>query len=93
MNNLRVCNGLDGSIPTAPTIDSVALTLPGRVKRVEKAAFCSQVPGPQRGKSLRSERVLARFWLYGEQQYFRARRRGRHLAEQTIFGRIALQLV
>jgi hypothetical protein len=51
MNNLRVCNGLDGSIPTAPTItpdDSVALKLPGRVKRVEKAAFCSQVPGRHR---------------------------------------------
>jgi len=30
MNNLRVCNGLDGSIPTAPTKnpdDSVALAL------------------------------------------------------------------
>jgi hypothetical protein len=52
MNNLRVCNGLDGSIPTAPTItpdDSVALTLLGRVKRRRKSGIlfpsCSQLNG------------------------------------------------
>jgi hypothetical protein len=42
MNNLRVCIGLDGSIPTAPTItpdDSVALTLLGRVKRGRKKRY------------------------------------------------------
>jgi hypothetical protein len=63
MNNLRVCNGLDGSIPTAPTItpdDSVALTLPGRVKRVEKAAFCCQVPGRHRLRLMRSASFVLR---------------------------------
>jgi len=48
MNNLRVCNGLDGSIPTAPTItpdDSVALTLLGAQKGSKNRVFCSQVVG------------------------------------------------
>ena len=48
MNNLRVCNGLDGSIPTAPTKspdDSIGLVHRIPPKRSIKAQFWTEI-GP-----------------------------------------------